>query len=198
MPNWCFTKIYIEHQDSTKLNELYNFLREWTSKNYMENGFGTNWLGNIVLGSGIGTVDTDKATDLSCRGTLDWYEVQDGELVIDTETAWSPMLKMWIKLIDKYLPGAKLFYTAEEEMNGVQCTNYPDLLGRYVIDYYGNEDIESDWEASEDSVREILQKLLDTEETNINKLIEMAWDEDAEVSIRKWEWADLDEVASWE
>ena len=198
MPNWCYTNITINHESETEVEKLEKLLDEWTSKDYMPNGFGHKWLGNVVLGSGVGSVDTNDITHLRCRGTLLDYYRHGNELTINTETAWSPMLKMWVKVLEKYLPGAELVYNAEECGNGVQCTNDPALLGRYVIDYYGDEDIESDWEASEDTVRETLQKILDTTETDIDKLIKMAWDEDAEISIRQWEWTDVDEVVSWE
>ena len=194
MPNWCYTNITIAHENETKVGELERLIEEWTSKNYMENGFGHKWLGNIVLGSGIGTVDKDKATDVRCRGTICDYYRNGSELTINTETAWSPMLGMWVKLVEKYLPGAELIYNAEETGNGVQCTNDPALKDRYVIDCYGDENIESDWEASEKTVIEILQELLCTTETDMEKLLQM-FDESEyseNMSIKKWDFDDID------
>ena len=60
--------IYCENEE--KLEKFYHLLEEWTSKNYKENGFGLNWLGNIVGNSGIGTIDAGKESDLRCRGRL--------------------------------------------------------------------------------------------------------------------------------
>ena len=198
MPNWCYTNITINHESEAEVEKLEKLIEEWTSKDYMPNGFGHKWLGNVVLGSGVGTVDTDKATDLRCRGTICDYYRNGSELTINTETAWSPMMQMWVKILEKYLPGAELVYTAEEPGNGVWCTNDPALVNKWVIDYYGDGDIESDWEASEDTVREVLQELLNTTETDVDKLVRMAWDEDVDISVNKWDWTDLDEVVSWE
>lgn len=193
MPNWCWTRITINHESEIELEKFDKLLDEWTNKDYMDNGFGYNWLGNIVLGSGVGTINTNKETDLRCRGTITEHWIENGTLHIDTETAWSPMLQMWVKILDKYLPDAEWVYEAEECGNGVQCTNDPDLMGKYVIDYYGDKDIESDWEASKEVVRLTLQELLDTTEIDVEKLIEMVYEDDYDISVRKWEWAEVNE-----
>lgn len=186
MPNWCYTNITISHETETEIEKLGKLIDEWTSKDYMENGFGHDWLGNVVLGSGVGTVDTDAKTDLRCRGSITYREVNGNQITMSTETAWAPMLKMWLKIIDKYLPGAELIYSAEEFGCGICTTNDPDLVGKYVIDYWGDKNIESDWEAKEETAVELLQIILDTTETNIEKLIAMAEKYDSDVSVHKW------------
>lgn len=191
MPNWCNTNITINHESETEIERLEKLIDEWTSKDYMENGFGNNWLGNIVLGSGVGTVDTDKGTDLRCRGTLVGYYRVKNQLIINTETAWAPMLQMWVKVLEKYLPNAELIYNAEECGCDITCTNDPDLVGKYILDYYGDGDFESEWEADEDTARETLQKMLGTTETDVKKLIEMAYEDDLDISIHQWEYADV-------
>ncbi len=197
MPNWCYTRITINHENETELKNLYKLIEEWTSKNYMENGFGHNWLGNIVLGSGVGTVDTGNDTDLRCRGNIDYSDLNDNQLIIHTETAWNPMLKMWIKVLEKYLPDAELLYEAEECGCGLYSTNDPYMKGCYYIDSWDIEDIESDMEASEETVREILQNLLDTMETDIDKLLRMFEESEhsENMSIHKW---DFDEINIWD
>lgn len=195
MPNWCYTNITINHENETEVEKLEKLIDEWTSKDYMPNGFNNKWLGNVVLGSGVGTVDINKETDLRCRGTIiDYYRIGN-ELVINTETAWSPMLQMWVKVIEKYLPGAELIYNADECGFDINDTNDPALVGKYILDYYGDEDIESDFEASEDTVRETLQKMLDTTETDVEKLINMVFEDDLDISVRKWEYSD---VSNWD
>lgn len=196
MPNWCSTRITINHNDNNELEKLENLIDEWTSKNYTENGFGTKWLGNIVLGSGIGTVDTDINTDIRCRGSLCYMERMDGQLVIDTETAWSPMLKMWTKIIDKYLPDAEFIFTAEECGCGIYDTNDECLIGKYIVDCWddieGKDEIESNWEADEEYVIDLLNDLFDTKEANVDKLIRMFEDSDYtdNMSIHKWEFVE--------
>lgn len=196
MPNWCWTKITINHEDKNKLKQLKSLINNFTSENYKENGFGLNWLGNIVGNSGIGTVDENPETDLRCRGSLTYLDCIDNQLIIDTETAWSPMLKMWIKLVDKYLPDAELIYQAEEGGNCLYSTNDPCLLDCYIIDSWNGE-IESDYEASENTVRKLLQKLLETDITDIKELIDMFNESDhsEDMSINKWEY---DEIDTWD
>ena len=195
MPNWCYTNITINHESEAEVEKLEKFIDEWTSKNYMPNGFDNKWLGNIVLGSGVGTVDTNIETDLRCRGTIIDYYRSGNQLVINTETAWAPMLQMWVKVLEKYLPNAELIYNADECGFDINDTNDPYLVGKYILDYYGDGDIESDWEASEETVRKTLQELLNTEETDVEKLIQMVYEDDYDISVRKWEYSD---VSNWD
>lgn len=197
MPNWCLNRITINHENESKLEKLSKLIDEWTSKDYMENGFGHNWLGNIVLGSGVGTVDTNEETDLRCRGTITYSELYENQLIIDTETAWSPMLQMWVKVLDKYLPDAELIYSAEECGCGLYSTNDPCMKDCYIIDSWDIDDIDSDWAASEETVRITLQELLDTTETDIEKLLQMFEDSEHSdnMSIHKW---DFDNVEVWD
>lgn len=195
MPNWCYTNITIYHESETEVEKLEKLIDEWTSKDHMENGFGLKWLGNIVLGSGVGTVDTGKQTDLRCRGSIVDYCRNGNELTINTETAWTANLQMWVKVIEKYLPDAELTYNTEELGCDISHTNDPDLVGRYILDYYGDGDFESDWEASEDTARKVLQELLNTTETDLEKLIQMTYEDDLDISVHKWEYAD---VTDWD
>ena len=195
MPNWCFTNITINHNDSYKIAHLYNLIREWTSKDWMDNGFGNDWLGNVVLGSGVGTVDTNKDTDIRCRGRITDMNFDDNSICIHTETAWSPMLKIWVKVVNKYLPDAELLYSAEEEGNGLFCTNDPSLKDKWIIDSWDIDEVESDWEASRETVIEVLQKLLDTEEINMKILLGMLYgsDYDDGMNIHEWEYCSIGE-----
>lgn len=199
MPNWCSTTIRIRHDDKNKLNNLYNLINEWKSKTAMANGFDTkyeSWLGNIVLNSGVGTVDTGKETDLCCRGAIVDILFDGGEITIDTETAWRPMIKMWIKVRDKYLPDAEIEYNAEECGNTIYQTNDNDLVGRYIVDPWDIDSVEYEFDASEKYVIEILQELLDTNENDIDVLMSMFESSTyTEVlSIHKWEYINENEL----
>lgn len=191
MPNWCFTKIVITHDDTNELKVFDKLLDQWTSRNYKTNGFGHNWLGNIVLGSGIGTVDTNPETDFECRGTIDHKEIYMDELIIDTSTAWKPMLRMWVELVNKFIPDANITYTAEESSDDLYYTNDPDLEGKYVIDSW-DERVESDYEAEESNVIKTLQELLETTESDVDKLIQMSFDKENYVGIHKWEYKNIE------
>ena len=212
MPNWCYTNINICHNDKNKLKDFFNKVEEWRKKPYKTNDFDTytlGWLGNIVGNSGLAEWKVkengreDFVPSISCRGSLQTFELHENSINIDTETAWGPMLEMWRLLCDKYLPGADIYYTAEESGNGIYQTNDPDVADTYYIDIWEPpeefEDEESMYEAEESDAIEFLQRVLHTEETDINKLIDMADSiDDPWFSIHKWELVDIDEVISYE
>jgi hypothetical protein len=197
MPNWCLTRITINNENEKELEKFSNLLDEWVSKNYMKNGFGLNWLGNIVGNSGIGTIDEDGKATYRCRGTMTYSELFDNQLLIDTETAWCPMLKMWVALLEKYLPDAELIYEAEECGMGIYSTNDPLYKDKYYIDCWDIDNIETDREATVQDVRETIQELLDTTETDVDKLIDMLEDSEYadKISVHKW---DFDDVSVWD
>lgn len=212
MPNWCYTNINICHNDKNKLKEFFNKVEEWRKKPYKTNDFDTyslGWLGNIVGNSGLAEWKVkengreDFVPSISCRGSLQTFELHENSINIDTETAWGPMLEMWRLLCDKYLPGADIYYTAEESGNGLYQTNDPNIDGTYYIDIWEPpeefEDEESMYEAEESDAVEFLQRVLKTEETNIQKLIDMSNKiEDPWFSVNKWELREIDEVISCE
>lgn len=126
MPNWCFTN-YAIYGDEKPLRSLYNKMKrlEKRKESLLPNGFGKNWLGNLVkrLGGNPGIV--------SCRG--DWtnlkFDHEDGfpVLHLDTQTAWSrckvveQLILSWCK--DKYGDTPSIFFISEELGNGIFETN---------------------------------------------------------------------------
>lgn len=192
MPNWCSTNVYISHKDERAIEDLYNKIKEWTSKNYMDNGFGHSWIGNVVLGSGIGTVDTNINTDVRCRGNVEYMDCEDNKITIQTGTAWSPLLKVWLKVIDKYLPDAELVYDAYGIGFELFVTNDPCLIGKYNIDPFDFNEIDCNYDASEDDVIGMLQDLLHTKECNIDILMRKFHESDYadKIAIHKWEYLD--------
>lgn len=184
MPNWCNTDITIKHEDKALVKALYDKIEDWTSRDYKENDFGNGWLGNVVLGSGI------DADDLRYRGMITSCELADDSIILWTETAWGPMVKMWQRIVDRYLPGAEITFSAEEPGNGIYETNDSCYDGLYVIDIWGDQPDgmlwDSQWEASEETVKKFCQEALKTEETDIEKLLEMAAELDW-VAINRWE-----------
>lgn len=187
MSNHCYTNITINHEDTNRLKTLYNLIEEWTSKNYRENGFGLSWLGNVVGNSGIDSSDENKDFSVRCRGSIIYMDFNGDQIIIDTETAWVPMMKMWIKVLEKYLPDAELIYSAEEPGCGIFWTNDPCIIGKYLIDSWNN-DIEPNWEASKEFVISELQKLFKTDETNVKILIDMLNNSDVDVAVHKWKY----------
>lgn len=159
MPNWCFTNINISSENKKGLDELFSLLEDWTSEERNnENGFGHNWLGNIVLNSKIGTVDTGKKTDCRCRGEIVYMDNLGGEIVIQTETAWAPIMDIWKRVVDKYLPGAEITYSAEESGCEIYYTNDPCLQGLYYVDVYTDNDSYTETEFTQDAVIDVLRE----------------------------------------
>ena len=192
MPNWCSTNITIHSDKENELKNLYEKIKLWTSKDYMENGFGHTWLGNIVLGAEIGTVDTDVKTDVRCRGNIVYMDYQDGQIVIDTETAWVPMLDIWRKVLEKFLPDAQLFYVADEPGCELHCSNDAYYNNLYYVDAFDFEEDVSQYDASPDYVIKLLQRLLKSKETNIDTLLSLFYESDYadNINIHKWEYDD--------
>lgn len=200
MANWCSTRISMRSKDKEQVKKLYDLIEEWTSeeRNH-KNGFGNDWLGNVVLNAEIGTVDTNPTTDLKCRGWISDLDIDDEELVIWTETAWVPMLKMWVEVRDKYLPDADIIYEATEEGCGVFWTNDLDygecyMVANYNLNDYVPEDkidcLLSDYAYTEENLIRGLQRLLDTKEDDLDELLDMLSESpyDEAISIRKWEY----------
>jgi len=213
MPNWCYTNITICHNDKDKLKAFFDKVEEWRQKPFKKNDFDTyslGWLGNIVGNSGLAEWKVrdngreDFVPNISCRGSLQTFELHENNININTETAWGPMLEMWKLLCEKYLPGADIYYTAEECGNGLFQTNDPDVVGKYYIDVWdtppdGFEEEESVYEAEEDDTIEFLQRVLKTDETDIKKLIDMADEiEEPWFSVHEWETMEMDEIISFE
>ncbi len=198
MPNWCYTDISISRPAKDGgVKELYDKLLEATARDSsVENDFGKMWLGNIVEKL---LKEDPVSGGYECRGTLcqfDMTEAED-EINLGTETAWGPMLKMWLDIIDKYCPGAEFVYTAEESGNGLYQTNDPDYIGKYYVDSWENE-VEAEWVASEDYVRSTARKLTGKKcdrRTKIENVVEMVNDLEKEIYINKWDYnPDLSEA----
>ena len=206
MPNWCYTEISIYHNDKEKLNAFYKKVDEWRQKPFKKNDFDLytlGWLGNIVGNSGLAEWKMrengreDFVPNINCRGSIQTFELQGDYICINTETAWGPMLEMWRLLCEKYLPDAEIYFTAEESGNGLYETNDPDVIGTYYIDIWDPpeefEEETSEYEADEDYVISFLQRVLKTNETNIDVLLGMADDiEDRWFSINKWEYCEIE------
>ena len=194
MPNWCCTNIKISCNEEKEARKLFESLEKWTSKNYKENGFGKSWLGNVVLGSGIGTVDTDEKTDIHCRGSITYMDIEDKDVLLTTETAWVPMLSIFYGILSKYDIDADIIYTAEEPGCLIYATNDPDLIGKFHVYVYEEEDEAlkkyidahdgNSFDADKEEITEMLQYLLKTNETNLDKLLEKRYGN--YVSINEW------------
>ena len=189
MPNWCQTRMQIACQNTVIAEDLLAKIKDWVSSEKMETDFGRNWLGNIVLGAKIGTIDEGKDTDIECRGWLDDVYTDGSTVEVWTLTAWTPKMRMWKLIVDKYAPGAKITYEAVEDGCVVHWTNNPQLVGCY---YFVNE-FECESDVTEEALREYLQTSLNTDESDLGKLIS-DFEEIGIGFVCKWNMIPLDEL----
>jgi hypothetical protein len=135
MPNWCDTIINIYHKDNLKLNAFHNQICNWVQES------DDKWLGDILIKSGIAKNEDDiKSQKISCRGYItDLYHVNDIMTIVQ-EDAWSPNVKVWQKVLEKFLPDACINVTGIEPGNGIFESTDTEVIGTYVIDYFSNDE----------------------------------------------------------
>lgn len=135
MPNWCYSKVCVYSQNKENITDLSNKLDEWLDSPTlapMAWGGRAEWLGNILLHCGFPMSEVCEGVYGRCRGEINFIddiEVRkiSGKiyygLIITTETAWGPMLKMWNNVINKLYPDdetMELAYDADEDECGCE------------------------------------------------------------------------------
>lgn len=133
MPNWCFTYYAAEgpKDQLQKLSDTMTRLAAMPSPGLVENGFGSSWLGNLVMELGI---DPLTQSNFRCRG--EYYNVdlnQSGYLTFDTMTAWCEADDTR-RLIEEKFPGVHLYFISEEFGCNYWETN--DVEGKYFRERY--------------------------------------------------------------
>lgn len=129
MPNWntsCW-KVTGEHEQVEKLYAIMQELEKMPDPGLFENGFGSTWLGNLVIKLGG---DWNK---IYCRGEWNYMSFQDGILTIDIESAWSDPNEVR-EFIEEKLPGIKIYFQSEEPGCVIYETNDP--TGEYFPDRF--------------------------------------------------------------
>jgi len=110
--------------EEKELSELYNLMKglEDMKTPLVPNGFGSDWLGCLVVALG------KNWEDYRCRGY--WFNLEyDGETVtFDTTTAWCPIYELFDLLCEKYT-SIRHYYYAEEIGCRIYETN--DIEGEY-------------------------------------------------------------------
>lgn len=133
MPNWCFTYYAAEgpKDQLQKLSDTMTRLAAMPSPGLVENGFGSSWLGNLVMELGV---DPLTQSNFRCRG--EYYNVdlnQSGYLTFDTMTAWCEADDTR-RLIEEKFPGVHLYFISEEFGCGYWETN--DTEDKYFSERY--------------------------------------------------------------
>lgn len=134
MPNWASTS-YVVTGDKSETEDLYKKMLslEKRKTSLVENGFGTTWLGNLIVKFGG---DWNK---IYCRGSWDAldYDSRNHAISFTTETAWGEMSE-WRHFIEGKYKTLKFWYITEEP--GMCCYQTNDRDGQffpyhYVIEY---------------------------------------------------------------
>lgn len=193
MPNWCFTSMRF-HGNKTEIEDFHKKLEEFTSTNYMENGFGTMWLGNILCGAGLADRIDNSNEDLRiiCRGQIIYIDDIDYEFEEDVcfnvqyESAWAWIGKMWFELIKTFgYESVGFSFISEEPGNELyqKYDPYGDFENEkwYVDCYFEGDDFYNEklskfednrYYHSDEALIKSLQNLLETEETDLEILLE--------------------------
>lgn len=133
MPNWCFTSYVAEgpKEQLSKLCDTMTRLAAMPSPGLIKNGFGSSWLGNLVMELGV---DPLTQTDFRCRGEYSNVDINEsGCLTFDTTTAWNEADDTR-HLIEEKFPGVHLYFISEEF--GCQYWETNDIEGKYFSERY--------------------------------------------------------------
>lgn len=153
MPNWAST-LYVAVGDKQQLHELHSIMTELESMKepLHPNGFGTTWLGNLVIKLGG---DWNK---VYCRGSWDDLTFNGEEITFHVESAWGELSEVR-ELIEEHFPGIKLYYQTEEPGMCIYITN--DDTGEYFPDrfYFWVEDEDSEYYPSLEDLAKAVEGL---------------------------------------
>lgn len=188
MANRCFTSINV-HANKDALERIYDNLKTATATD--------QWLGALLLHLGQ-TQDEIERGEICVRGYIDYLERYPGSrIVIDTDTAWTPCLKVFTTFLDHYAKGEyRLEYITEEMGCDIYCTNmdYADVY----FDNYGDEHIgplkpnETRY-LDQDYALELLQEITGETEGSLEELAVIAEDKYEDLRVMVAEYAAVED-----
>lgn len=130
MPNWAYTMYHAtgDKEQMKKLHSIMSELEGMKAPGLHKNGFGSSWLGNLVIKLGG---DWEK---VYCRGSWDNLLLhEDGTVSFSVESAWGELYDVR-KVIEEQFPGVRLYFQCEEPGMGIYQTN--DDTGHYFPEKY--------------------------------------------------------------
>lgn len=192
MHNWCYTDISITGNPD-EVGLLWKHLENATSKNFVSNDFGKEWLGNIVC------YLNENWEKVGCRGAIYFKDIDYNCISISTETAWSPKLAPFIMMMKRYAPSSKLTFSSNDEMNEFYISNNPQLVGKYIIDDW-NKCLgfqENDGLFTDSELRDLIIKNLEDDslrDKSTDELIGLIMDKyNNDFQIMKYESAEIED-----
>ena len=128
MANYCDTS-YVVEGNKEELDNLYNIMYKLQNmeKPLVENGFGTTWLGCLIVELG------GHFEDYYCKGEWACLERQEDTIRFSTESAWQPPFDT-ISLLQEKFPSLSFFFIAEEPGCEVFLKN--DKVGKCFPENY--------------------------------------------------------------
>lgn len=168
MANWAYTSYAIEGPKETlqKIEQAINIAlgkEEYKGSEPLNKDATEGWEGNMLIALGIEWEDRKPdGNGVYLRGFIDdeawWYE--DGSLRFNAEEAWGATNLN--EVLEKNIPGIKVYYSVEEEGCEVFATN--DKEGKYFPERYwvdtALDDIyQSEYFKTEEQVYEWLSKI---------------------------------------
>lgn len=204
MANWCITDIIIHCIDESGAKLVYDTINKWTEYSASENSWGGRWLGNLLINSGLYNAgDIDVKPHPACRGEITNIDVYKNAVSITTETAWAPMLKVWVELAHTFFNDCvdNITYIADEPGCGIHCTNDIDVAETWV---YDDSSTDVCYDLSEDDVKECLLEycknrwsdVLDDNAVSVKELLDMIYDRDPSscVDAYVYDYIDISEL----
>lgn len=133
MANICTTTIYVEGKTESieKLDKLFNKI-ECDNNNLNAADRRSNWIGNLLLNSGL---NPDKYN--THRAFICDYGLDDNTFYILMESAWTEKMETMKAIFDSVDRKMKFYYFAEEF--GTEYCVSNDVDNKYFGDYYVEE-----------------------------------------------------------
>lgn len=195
MANYCSTNLLITHPDHQKIQDFLVNLDVWLES--PENPELENTYAALIEHSGV---ENPGYGERSLKESCVVYTnvLQPDTLVLDVDTPWTPLLGIWKRLIDKYLPGADVVFRSFSSDEGLYTTNDQYYIGKYIVDPWDAEGFEAlenvgiepgTEDCDEETIVTGLQKLLETSETSFDKLRQIQHESkySEDFSIHVWE-----------
>lgn len=202
MPNWCSTYITFKG-NRNDIEKLHNVIHDCMSVEAVQNSWRESWLGNILVNSGMYDAnDIDNAPHPSCRGSI--CEIGDimpipetaylnSTFYVSTETAWGPMLQMWVELVNYLKVDVEIYYVATEEGCEIYITNDPSEVDTYVVQW----DDDSEWGLTEEEAVKLIGELLGHQNCrDFDMLMDIYYniEDDIWLSAHKYEFVDIEDL----
>ena len=196
MANCCCTNVKILCPDVETAEKTGTMIEEFRRLPFNADVKHPTWEGNIALHAGI------NPANYYTRGNIEYIDVHGNEISLDQDDAWTPNVEFWKPVLDKLIGEGKyqVFYQAWEPGCGVFETNDDDIVGKYMVDNWGDTpDIfhellgDDTWEVPEETIIELLEALFPEKKgAGIDALLKEYWESEysKEASINQWERGD--------